>query len=690
MDRRLPALVILITFSVSIASLSPVHANYRLNQTLSDTWPTTVTNYAVASGLTVADAGSTGTNSIVTVGNYNNGTNFGQIRVYHKASNALVLDSNTLLRSPTPNYYLSGVAVGDIDGNGQNDTVYVANGGPSGAPTTGSQIGIYRFTGSSLVKERSINFTGPVGSSAIETRSVAIWSHNGQRQIVTLGYYRMPGPTDYAQLGIWSWDGSNPISRIQLYNWTTTGPTGSGSEGYTVAMGDVSNNGGIPDIVTVGFTNNSTITQSELRIWGWNGSGSLAPKGTRDWLTTGIGTVATTVTIKDLTGNGQNNIIVGGQDLTYPIWRAELTVWSDWTGTLTQLAGTAWITSPTTSIDVIHVAAGDVDASGSTEIVTAGEADMPIGSNDIYYGTIKIWTYAGSSLTLQKSYQGPINSPISTVAVADLAKTGTQDIIDGGQLNGKGFLEVRDVFFVNTAVNLNLTPSSLTSGQSISISGTLTNATDQTTIGSAPVLLEFAAQSSSIYQILATVTTDSQGRFATSFTPAGPGSYTVRATWNGDDTHMGTSNTASVTVNKAPSIILLSASAFNAKPGDTVTVTGYIYPSTTANLTITYTSPAGSSTSHNVNADNTGYFTDSYTVDVAGTWKVGASWTGNSSNSGASSNSLEIQTQPDPVQFQYATYGFILAIAALAAGLAGIIRSRRPKAPIAPLTVATK
>ena len=685
MNRRLIPLIILLGLPLSIISFAPVHANYRLNQTLSDTWPTTIANYAIASGVTVADAGSTSTNSIVVVGNYNNGTNFGQLRIYHKATNSLVLDSNTLFSSPTPNYYLSGVVVADIDGNGQNDTIFVANGGPKGAPTLMSQIGIFRFTGSSLVKERTLNFTGPAGATALETRSVAIWSHSGQRQVVTLGYYRMPGQIDYAQLGIWSWDGVNPINKVLLYNWTTACPTtcpnGVGSQGYTVATGDVSNSGGIPDIVTVGFSNNSTVTQSDLHIWGWTGSGSLAPKQTRSWLTTGVGTVATTVSIKDLAGNGQNSIIVGGQDLTFPIWRAELTVWSDWTGSLTQIAGTTWITNPTTSIDVIHVASGDVDASGTTEIVTAGEADMPIGSQDIFYGTIKIWTLTGSTLALQKSYQGPINSPISTVTVADLSKTGKQDIIDGGQLNGKGFLEVRDVAFVNSAMNLNLTPSSPTSGQSISISGTLTNATDQTTIASAPVLLEYTSGSSNNYQILATVTTDSQGRFATSFTPNGPGSYTIRATWTGDETHMGTSNTATATVTKATSVILLSTSEVNGKPGDTITVSGYLYPATTANLTLAYTNPSGSVTTHNVKADSTGYFTDTYTVDQAGTWKISAAWTGNTSNNGASSNSLNVQTQPDPVQYQLATYGFGIAAAALAVAIGAIVLGRKRITP---------
>ena len=689
MTHRFVLLAILFLLPLLMISLPNANANYRLNQTLVDTWPSTVANYAVASGVTMADAASSGTNNIVTVGNYNNGTNFGQLRIYHKSGTSLVLDDNTLFKSPAPNYYLSGVAVNDIAGTGHNDTIFIANIGPStGNPTIASQIGIFHWTGSSLIKEKTYNFTGT--GNALETRSIAIWSHNGVHQIVTLGYYRMPGPNDWAQLGIWSFDGVN-LNKVLLYNWTTPGPTGSGSQGFTVATGDVSNNNGTPDIVTVGYTNNSTVTQSELRVWGWTGSGTLAPKGTRDWLTSGVGTVATTVAIKDLTGNGQTNIIVGGQDLTFPIWRAELTVWSDWSGTLTQHAGTTWITSPQTSIDLIHVAAGDVDASGATEIVTAGQANMPIGSTDIYYGTIRIWSFTGSTLTLQKSYLSPtINSPISTITIGDLGKVGKQDIIDGGQISGKGYLEVRDVAFANSAVSLTLAPSSPVSGQSISIMGTLTNATDQTTISSAQVLLEYSTGSSSNYQILATVVTDSQGRFASSWTPSGPGSYTIRATWNGDETHMGTSNTASSTVGKAPSVILLSSSSFNAKPGDTISVNGYLYPATPANISITYTNPSGTSVTHTVKTDNTGYFTDTSTVDSAGAWKISATWSGNSMDSGASSNNLSVQTQPDPIQYSLATYGLATAAAALAVGIGALAMTRKHGGPRVPASVQAK
>jgi hypothetical protein len=153
---------------------------------------------------------------------------------------------------------------------------------------------------------------------------------------------------------------------------------------------------------------------------------------------------------------------------------------------------------------------------------------------------------------------------------------------------------------------------------------------------------------------------------------------------------MGTSNTVSSAIGKAPSVILLSSSAFNAKPGDTISLSGYLYPAVPANISITYTSPSGTSTTHAVKADSTGYFTDTYTVDTTGAWKISAAWSGNSMASGATSNNLSVQTQPDPIQYALATYGFAMAVAALAVGLGAFMITRKHKGPYVPTPIRAK
>ena len=690
MKYPLVPLILLFFIPALISGFAPANANYRVAATASDTWPSFASQgYAVADGVKTAMVENNGANQIVAAGSFNNGTSQTQLRVYHKSGNSLILDSNqqwvyTPFRTAN-SYYFSAVDVADIDGSGLNETVTVGNVQPTAGNPQLSQIGIYRWNGASLARQKLFNFTVP--ASRLETRGLAIWTYSGVHQIVTIGYYNTSGINN-AQLGIWSWDG-NTFTKNTLYNWTTTGTGATGSQGYAVATGDIEGNG-TPDIVTVGWSNNGTATQSEMRIWGWTGSGSPLLKWTKTWVTTGVGSVATSVTIADLAGNGKKEIIVGGQILTYPFWKAELTIFSDWGGILSQLAETNWITSSQSSFELIHVSTGDIDASGTTEIVTAGFTDMPIGTTDVYYGIIRAWTWTGSSISLQQSYQYPtVPTVLDAVTIGDIDRVGKQDIIVGGQQTGKGFIEVRDAAFVNSVISLTTNPSPALAGQSVTISGTLTNTTDASPLVSMQVLLEYNASGGS-YSIIATTTTDSQGRFAASFTPPGPGSYNIRATWSGDGSHSGSTASASLTVNKAPSVIVLSSSSFNAQVGDTITISGYLYPANTAKLTIVYTGPSGTTISHNVNSTSAGSFTDQYAVNSAGTWTVSASWTGTTTTAGSTSNSLSVQTQPPPPPLvtTMSFYALILALAALAVGAFAIVRKGHVGTPPPPIAAA--
>lgn len=691
MKYRLAPLILLFLIPAFSFGLAPAHANYRIAATASDTWPSIASQgFAVVDGVKMAMVENNGVNQIVTAGTFSNGTSATQLRVYHENGNSLVLDSNQQWpMKAVSSYYFSGVDAGNLDQTGQNETVTIGNIQLGSGNPVESQIGIYKWNGAILARSELYNFTVP--GSRLETRGVAIWSYSGTNQIVTIGYYNTSGINN-AQLGIWS-DAGGTFTKKALYNWTTTGTGATGSQGFAVATGDVEGNG-IPDIVTVGWSNNGTVTQSEMRIWGWTGSGSPLLKWTKTWLTTGIGSVATSVAIGDVLGDGKREIIVGGQILTYPFWKAELTIFSDAGGILTQLAETNWITSSQSSAELIHVTTGDVDASGIAEIVTAGFTDMPIGTTDVYYGIIRTWTAVGSVITLQQSYQYPtVPTSLDAVTIGDISNTGKQDIIVGGQQMGKGFLEVRDATFVNSVISLTTNPSLALAGQSVTVSGTLTNTTDSSALVAMQVLLEYNSSATS-YSIIATTTTDSQGRFAASFTPPGPGAYNIRATYSGDNTHSGSTASASLTVNRAPSVIVLSSSSFNAQVGDMLTISGYLYPANTAKLTIVYTGPAGTTVTHNVNSTGTGSFTDQYAVSTAGTWTVSASWTGTTSTAGSTSNTLSVQTQPQPAPFT-TTMGFytlILAIAALAVGALAIIwkgRGVTSKAIAPPTSVTT-
>src|SRR5207245_10650578 len=127
---------------------------------------------------------------------------------------------------------------------------------------------------------------------------------------------------------------------------------------------------------------------------------------------------------------------------TYPSWKGELSVWSDWTGSLTQLAETNWQTSSQSSIDIVRVATGDVNGDGITEIVTAGYTNVPVGSTDAFYATIRTWTWTGSSITLQKSIMyHNASSALADIKITDVEMVGKHDNIICGHKSSMDTVE---------------------------------------------------------------------------------------------------------------------------------------------------------------------------------------------------------------------------------------------------------
>src|SRR5437879_12892230 len=103
---------------------------------------------------------------------------------------------------------------------------------------------------------------------------------------------------------------------------------------------------------------------------------------------------------------------------------------------------------------------------------------MPIGTRYVYYVIIRAWTWSGSTISLQQSYQyTTVPTALDAVTIGDIDKIGKQDIIVAGQQIGKGFLEVRDTAFVNSLISLTTNPSPALAGPSVTASGTLTNTT---------------------------------------------------------------------------------------------------------------------------------------------------------------------------------------------------------------------
>jgi len=92
------------------------------------------------------------------------------------------------------------------------------------------------------------------------------------------------------------------------------------------------------------------------------------------------------------------------------------------------------------------------------------------------------------------------------------------------------------------------------------------------------------------------------------------------------------------------SISLLSLSLDKIQKGETILVNGSITPAIEgATVTLTYRRPDGSLLNRTVISLSDGRFTDTYTPDVAGTWNLTASWSGDVDHDGAASSAVSFR-----------------------------------------------
>lgn len=159
------------------------------------------------------------------------------------------------------------------------------------------------------------------------------------------------------------------------------------------------------------------------------------------------------------------------------------------------------------------------------------------------------------------------------------------------------------------------------------------------------VLLELSKDGKD-WQTIARTNSNSSGFY--SFAMAAPkeaGNYSIRATLDG-----ACSSPASLRVFvKEPTTISISLSSLTTTVGKSVQLLG-ILNSTCRNATILiqYRSPEGGSVNHTVLASPEGEFKDSFRPEKEGTWKVSASWPGDTFNEHAECMEVELIVEPEP------------------------------------------
>jgi parallel beta-helix repeat protein len=309
----------------------------------------------------------------------------------------------------TNNTVVNSVAVGDVDGDSQAETV--TSGFYNDGVRNVAQLVVWNS--SSLAPERLTTWYW-FGNTTINSVASGDVDGDGGVEIVTGGYY-FDGTRQVAQLVVWN-GSSLAVEGIRTWYWTNNTVINS------VALGDADGDAQA-EIVTGGYFNDDTRNIAQLVVW--NGT-DLSVDRLTAWYWTN-NTVINSVVIGDVDADGQAEIVTGGtfNDDTRDI--AQLVVWTGSGLAVDRLTTWYW----TGNIAINSVAIGDVDADGQTEIVTAGYF------NDGTRNVAQLVAWAGSTLTVDRltTWYWIGNTVINSVVTGDVGADGQVEIVTGGYYN---------------------------------------------------------------------------------------------------------------------------------------------------------------------------------------------------------------------------------------------------------------
>lgn len=305
---------------------------------------------------------------------------------------------------------------------------------------------IWNWDGKNLTSEKSIYWNGTGTSAGFYCIYAADVDGDGDCEIITGGRVSISS-MNCAQLGVWSWDGSNLVLESHT-EWADKG----GASVNSISVSDLDKDGK-PEIITGGTmsnvtkssaTSNDTKSSAQLRIWHLNDN-SLKLVKSVEWCAAKSARVSS-VYASDVNDDDVTEIVTAGYDHDAKNSTGQLRLWK-WNGSvLTMEDNEEWKMTAGYSLDnagnvrgntMAHALdVGDVDGDGKPEVVTGGF------TYDGAYarGQVRVWRWNGSSLTDAGNvdwHTQDINE-VTSLSINDVDGDGKPEIVTSGVMSNYG------------------------------------------------------------------------------------------------------------------------------------------------------------------------------------------------------------------------------------------------------------